>query len=116
VQEVRTDQAALFHRECRMRSERALHFDGTIFEHLQQIAVPAEKIVEHIGKHTGHGGRVHAEHPLDDVIGPCFVRRVEIARLGGRFEGADHHASGIRTQVEGLSVEKCSLRQKTPGR
>ena len=54
---------------------------------------------------------VERENPLDDMVGAGLVRRIEVARLGGRLERPNDHAGRIRPQMKGLAIEKRKFRQ-----
>ena len=40
--------------------------------------MPALEILQDIGELAGNGYRIECENPVDDMIGPCLVGRVEI--------------------------------------
>ena len=92
-----------------MRQQRLLHFVSTQLERLQQVAVAALEILQHVGQLVGRGLRIESENALDDMIGARLVGRVEIARLGRGLERAHDHARGIGTQIECLPIEKGGL-------
>ncbi len=79
-----------------MVGQRFFHFSGTRLEGLQQIAVTAQEILQHIGQLTVRRLGVEREHPFDDMVGAGLVRRIEVARLGCRLEGTNNHTGRIR--------------------
>ncbi len=92
-----------------VRREGFFHFVGTELKRLQQVAVPALEVLQHIRQLAGRGLRVERENALDDMIGPRLVGRVEISRFGRRLERAHDHAGGVGTQIESLPIEKGGL-------
>ena len=97
MHEVRTDELALHFGERDMRCERLFHFISALFERRQQIAVSALEVFENLGKLLLCGLDVEAEHTINDVIGTRLVRRIEISRFRGGFEGSHHDACRIRS-------------------
>jgi len=98
-----------------VRRERAFHFVGTKLEGLEQVAMPALKIFQHVRQQTGRGRRVERENAFDDMVGARLVGRVEIARFGRRFERPHDHTRGVGTKVECLPMQERGLRQDTLG-
>ena len=111
VQEVGADELALYFGKRTVRQQRLLHFVGPALERLQQVAMAALEILQHVCKLVGRGLRIEIENALDDMIGTRLVGRVEIARLGRRLERAHDHTRGIGTQIECLPIEKSGLQQ-----
>ena len=106
MQEVGADELPLLHREFRMGRECLFHVTRASLEHLEQIPMAPLEVIEHFGELRGGGGRIECKDALDDVIGPGFVGRVEIARFRRRPELANHHSGGIRAQVHGLPMQQ----------
>ena len=76
VQEIGADQLALDLGEIGMRGEGVFHLVGARLERLQQVAVPALEILEHIGQLAGDAvSGSSAKHPVDDVVGARLVGR-----------------------------------------
>ena len=92
-----------------MRRERLFHFVGARLERLQQVAMPALEILQHVRQLAGRGLRIERENPLDDMVGAGLVGRVEIARFGCRLERAHDHARGVGTQIERLPIQESGL-------
>src|SRR5207244_6166854 len=85
VQEVGADQLALYFGKRAVREQRLLHFVGPALKRLQQVAMPALEILQHVGQLTGRGLRLEIENALDDMVGTRLVGRVELARIGRRL-------------------------------
>ena len=77
-----------------MRGERLLHFVGARLERLQQVAVAALKILEHVGQLVGAASRIERQDAIDDMVGAGLVGRVEIPRFGRRLERANDTRAG----------------------
>jgi hypothetical protein len=92
AEEVGSDELALDLVELGMALKRIFHIVGAILERLKQIAVTAQKVLEHIGQLRLCRRRVHCEDPVDNVIGARLIRRIEIARLRGGLKRADDDA------------------------
>ena len=111
MQEVGADQLALHFGKRTVRQQRLLHFVGPALKRLQQVAVPALEILQHIGQLAGRGLRIEIENALDNMVGARLVGRVEIARFGRRLERTHDHARGIRPQIERPPIDKSGLQQ-----
>ena len=109
VQEVGADELALYFGKRTVRQQRLLHFVGPALKRLQQVAMPALEILQHVGQLTGRGLRLEIENALDDMVGTRLVGRVEIARLGRRLERTHDHAPGIGPQIERPPIDKSGL-------
>ena len=109
MQEVGADELALYFGKRTVRQQRLLHFVGPALKRLQQVAVPALEILQHVGQLAGRGLRIEIENALDDMVGARLVGRVEIARLGRRLERTHDHARGIRPQIERPPIDKSGL-------
>ena len=110
VQEIGADQAALRLAEARMRLEGVFHFGGARIERIEQVAMPAFEILEHVGQLLRCGFRIEAENPVDDMIGAGLVGAIEVSRFGRGLEGADDDARRIGAQIERLAIEEHRLR------
>src|SRR5438445_12649819 len=86
VKKIGADQLALDFGKTAMRRERLLHLVGTEIERLQQIAMPALEVIQHILEQAGRKLRIKRENAFDDMVGASLVGRVEIARLFRRLE------------------------------
>ena len=111
VQKIGADELPLDLRERGMVGQGLFHLVGACLEGLQQVAVTAEEILQHIGQLTGRCIGVERQNPFDDVVGTGLVRRIEVARLGCRLEGPHDHARRIGSQMKGLAVQERKLRQ-----
>ena len=109
VQEVGADELALHFGKRAVRQQRLLHFVGPALERLQQVAVPALEILQHVGQLAGRGLRIEIENALDDMVGARLVGRVEIARFGRRLERTHDHARGIGPQIKRPPIDKSGL-------
>jgi hypothetical protein len=86
VEEVCACELALLLGEHVMRIERVFHLVGARLEYLQQVAVAALKILEHVGQLTGNGLRIKRKNPVNDVIGAGLISGIEVPRLGRRLK------------------------------
>ena len=111
MQEVGADQLALYFGKRTVRQQRLLHFVGPALKRLQQVAVPALEILQHVGQLAGRRLRIEIENALDNMVGAGLVGRVEIARFGRRLERTHDHARGIRPQIERPPIDKSGLQQ-----
>jgi hypothetical protein len=111
MQKVSPNQPALQESESLVRVERVLHLVGPRLKDRQQIAMATLEVLENIGQLTG--GRVLAQgkNTIDNVVGPGFVSRIEIARLRRRLEGPNNNSRRIRSQIKRLPVQECNFRQ-----
>ena len=71
--------------------------------------MPALEILQDIGELAGNGYRIECENPVDDMIGPCLVGRVEITGFSRRLERANNYPRGVWAQIERLPVQESSL-------
>src|SRR5450631_1887480 len=82
AEKISADQLALELRKGSMGRESFLHFLGARLERLQQVAMSALEIVEHVGELGGDGFGIERKNPIDNVIGPYLIGGVEVARFG----------------------------------
>ena len=87
-----------------MRRKRFLHFVGTELKRLQQIAMPALEVLQHVRQLACRLLRIELENALDDMVGARLVGGVEIARFGRRLERAHDDARGVGAQIERLPI------------
>jgi len=104
VQEIGADELALDFGKRTVRRQRLLHFVGAEFERLQQVAMPAREIFQHVRQLGGRSLGVESEHALNDMVGARLVGRIEIARFSRWLERAHDHARGVGTQIERPSI------------
>lgn len=109
VQEVGSDQLALYLAEGGMSKKGVFHFVGTRLECRQQVAVATLEILEDIGQLVGSHLGIERQDTVDDMVRPCLVGGVEVARLGRWLERAHDHPCRIGTQIECLPVQECYL-------
>src|SRR5687768_11201062 len=88
VQKISADQLALNLGKRAVSRQRLFHDVGSGLERLQQVAMPALKIFQHVGQQMGCDLRVECKDALDDMIGAGLVGRVEIAWLSRGLERA----------------------------
>ena len=98
-----------------MSRQRLFHLVGAELEFLQQVAMPALKVLQDVGQQAGCDLRIERENTFDDMVGAGLVGRVEIARFGRRLERAYDHARGVGTQIERLPMQEGGLRQDVLG-
>ena len=85
------------------------HGVGARLESRQKAAMTTLKALQHLGQLLARGLRIERQDPIDDVIHPPPVGRVEVPRLGARLEVAQHHSGRVGTQIEGLAIQQCGL-------
>ena len=115
MQKIGADQLALDLCEIGMRREGVFHFVGTRLERLQQVAVPALEILKNLGQLVVRRLGIERKDPLDDMVRPRLVGRVEIARFGRRLERAHDHPGRVGTQIESLTVQEGGFWHNTLG-
>lgn len=94
-----------------MRFERVFHFRSTRLEDLQKIFVTAFEVLEHLGQLFAGRFSLKTENPADDMVCPCLVDEIEVARFSGRFERSDDDPRGIGPQVQGMAVQESEMGQ-----
>src|ERR1700712_5089865 len=99
IEEISSDQLALDAGKSAVSRQRLLHLVGAELEFLQQIAMPALKILQHVCQQAGRDFRIERENTFDNVVGTGLVGRVKIARFSRRLERAHDDARRVRTQV-----------------
>jgi hypothetical protein len=108
IQEIGADELPLGLRESHMRREGIFHFVGACLENRQQVAMATLEVVEDLDEQAGSRFRVERQDPIDDVIRPCLVCNVEVARLRRRLERPHDHARRIGSQIQSLPIQKSS--------
>ena len=98
-----------------MSRQRLFHLVGAELEFLQQVAMAALKVLQHVGQQAGCDFRIECEDAFDDMVGAGLVGRVEIARFSRRLERAYDHARGVGAQIERLPMQEGGLRQDVLG-
>src|SRR6266545_4150969 len=98
VEEIRADQAPLRLAQCGMLVERRLHLSGTCLENIEQIPMATFEVLEHVAQLLGGSFGIEPKYPVDNMIGPDLIGRVEVARLSRRLEGPDDDSGRIRAQ------------------
>lgn len=70
--------------------------------------MPPLEIVDDIRKQHRNGLRTEREHPVDDMIRPNLVGRVQVAGFGCRLEGPHNDARRIGAQMKPLPIQERS--------
>src|SRR5882672_7319658 len=115
VQKISAYELALYLGKTTVRRESLLHFVGTVLKRLQQVAVPALEVLQHVRQLVCRLLRIEIENALDNMVGARLVGRVEIARFCRRLERAHDDARGVRTQVERVSIQKSGVQKRALG-
>jgi hypothetical protein len=74
--------------------------------------VAAFKILQHIAQLLCSRFGVKPENPVDDMVRPGFIGRIEVPRFSRRLERPDDDSCWVRPQIEGLAVEESGLGQR----
>src|SRR5436190_21023543 len=111
VEEVGADELALDLGKGAVRGEGLLHLVSAKLETLQQVAVPAIEILQHVRQLVCRLICIKTEDALDNMIGPRLVGGVEVARFGRRLERAHNDARGVGAQVKRLPIQKCGVQR-----
>ena len=111
VEKIRADQAALRLVQFGMRLERLFHLGGARLEDVEQISVTAFEVFEHVAQLLRGSLGIEPKHPVDDMIGPGLVGRIEVSGLSRRLEGPDDDPGRIRAQIQGLPIQELGLGQ-----
>src|SRR5579859_2541223 len=111
VHEVGADELALNFGKGGMRREGCLHLVGTKLERLQQVAMPALEVLQHIRQLVCRLLRVEIENALHDMVGPRLVGRVEVSRFGRRLERAYDDACRVGAEMERLPIQECGVQR-----
>ena len=61
----------------------------------------AFEVFEHFGQLLRGSLGIEPKHPVDDMIGPGLVGRVEVSGFSRRLEGPDDDPGRIRAQIQG---------------
>ena len=69
----------------------------------------ALEILKDIGQLVSRRLWIEGQYPVDDMVRPSLVGRVEVPRLGRRFERAHDHPRRIGAQIESLPIQERSL-------
>ena len=99
MHKIGADQLALHLGKNNMSSKGVFHFLGTRLECLQQVAVATLKILKNIAELVGRRLGIERQDPLDDMVRPCLVQRVEVPRFGRWPERAHDHSRWIGVQI-----------------
>ena len=67
------------------------------------------EIFEHFGKLPRRSPGFEAKNPVDDMVGPGLIRRVEVSRFGRRLERSDDDPGRIGAQMQDLTVQELGL-------
>jgi hypothetical protein len=94
-----------------MRRQRLLHDIGARLERLEQVAMAALKIFQHVIELADNRLRVQREDAADDVVGAGLVGRVEIAGLCRRLEWPHDNPGRVRPQIQCLPVHESAFQQ-----
>jgi hypothetical protein len=92
-----------------MDGNSVLHFDGTRFEDLKQVSMSALKILKDVGELAGDRIGIKSQDPVDDMVRPGLVGRIEIARFGRWLERPHDHSGGVGAQIQGLTIQEWEL-------
>ena len=96
MHKISADQLTLYWRENSVGSKGVFHFTGTRLERSQQVPVPALKILKNFGQLIVRHLWIETKHPVDDMVRPRLVGRVEIPRFGRGLEWAHDDSGRIR--------------------
>jgi hypothetical protein len=81
-----------------MRLQRRFHFCRARPEDLKQIPVTTFEVFEHLSQLPGGSLGLEPKNPVDDMIGPDFVRWIEVSGLSRRLERPDDDPGRIRAK------------------
>jgi hypothetical protein len=112
AEKIGPNQATLRFIQLSMWLERVLHLGGARFKNVEQVPVTTCEVFEHLAQLLRGSFGIEPKHPVNDMIGPDFVGRVEIARLSRRFERPDDDPGWIRAQIEALAIHEFGLGQR----
>ena len=82
-----------------MRLQRRFHLCRARPEDLKQISVTTLEILEHLSQLPGGSLGLEPKNPVDDMIGPDFVRWIEVSGLSRRLEGPDDDPRRVWPQI-----------------
>jgi hypothetical protein len=57
------------------------------------------EVFEHLAQLSRGSVGVKPKNPVNNMVGPDLISRVEVARLRRRLEGPDDDPGGIRAQI-----------------
>lgn len=100
------NEAPLLPAEYCMGRKGVFHILGAGVESLQQISVAPLEIFQHIDQLGGHRCSIECQHPINNMICPCLISGIQIARLSRRLEGTRDDSRRIGTHTQRLSVQK----------
>lgn len=99
MQKICADQPALRLIQFGMRYERIFHLCRTRLKDLKKISMSAIEILEHVTQLLRRSFGIEPKHPVDNVVGPGFISRIEVSGLSRRLEGPDDDPRRVRTQI-----------------
>ena len=85
---------------------------GARLENIEQISVTAFEIFEHVAQLLRGSFGIEPKNPVDDMIGPDLIGRIEVSGLSRRLEGSDDDPGRIRAQIQGLAIQELGLGQR----
>jgi hypothetical protein len=109
MEEIGPDQLALYQAESGVASKGLLHFAGAGLELSQQVAVPSLEVFQDICKLRGRVLRAQGQNTVNDMIGPCLVGGIKVARFRGRLERPHDDPGRIGAKIESLPVQELDL-------
>ena len=109
MEKISADQLALDFAEIHVRRKRVFHFVGARLEGRQKVAMAALKVLKDIGELVRRHLGVQRHDPLDDMVCPGLICRIEVARFDRRLERAHDHSRRIRAQMKSLTVQERDL-------
>ena len=81
-----------------MRLQRHFHLCSARPEDLKQIPVATLEIFKHLSQLPGGSLGLEPQDSVDDMIGPDFVRWIEVPGLSRRLEGPHDDPGRIRAK------------------
>jgi hypothetical protein len=108
-------EPALLTGKCCVGRKSVFHILCARVESLEQISVAPLEILQYVRQLAGHRCAIECQHPINDVVCPCLVSGIEIARLSRRLEGARDDSRRIGTHTKGLSIHKLGWWQSALG-
>jgi hypothetical protein len=81
-----------------MRLQRHFHLCRARPENLKQIPVTTFEILEHFSQLPSGSLGLEPKNPVNDMIGPDFVRWIEVSGLSRRLERPDDDPGRIRAE------------------
>ena len=89
MEEISSDQTALRLVQRGVWLECVLHLGCARLENIEQIAMTAFEVLQHVAQLLRCGIRIEPQHSIDDMVRPGLVGRIEVSRLSRRFERPD---------------------------